>query len=190
MSAPPPPRSRPTTGDRSGEDPRYLGKEEFSSAYAEYRRLVFSVALAELSHWADAEDLSQQVFGRAWRSRHTFDSGRGELRAWLLAITRNLVADRVAARARDKAVCDAVAGTEWPPTVSETADAVIDRAALANEVNRLPRELRTVVRLAFWDDLSHQEIAERTGWPLGTVKSHVRRAVERLRAGLSESGAA
>lgn len=154
--------------------------------YDRYAGLVYRVALDEVAHRADAEDLTQQVFLKAWRSRGRFDPGRGEMRAWLLSITRNVIAEHRCARARDRAVREAV--TTEPTGIRGTADrntpadAVAGALAVAWALDRLAAAQRVVVALVILEDLTHREVAERTGWPLGTVKSHWNRALQRLRA--------
>lgn len=73
---------------------------------------------------------------------------------------------------------------------ADTADAVVDRVLLRRELARLTEPQRQVLRLAFYEDLSHSEIAQRTGWPLGTVKSHARRGLHQLRRSLGEESRA
>lgn len=160
---------------------RLVDEADLRRAYHEYAALVFSVALAGLPQRADAEDLTQLVFTKAWRSRHRFDPERGELRSWLLAITRNALADRLAVLARDRELQVAVAGAGVDREAAEQAQAVVDRIVVADELARLPDPQRTVVRLAFFDDLTQSQISDRTGLPLGTVKSHIRRGLDRLR---------
>jgi RNA polymerase sigma factor (sigma-70 family) len=151
-------------------------------AYDRYGGAVFAIALRCLSLHHDAEDVTQQVFVRAWRGRASFDPARGSLGAWLTGITRRQVADRLAVRLRDLRTAERVdrTPTALPPSVS---DQVVDAVVVADELDRLSPPVRAVVRLAFFDDLTHQQIAAVTGLPLGTVKSHLRRGVERLRRG-------
>jgi RNA polymerase sigma factor (sigma-70 family) len=141
---------------------------------------VHGVALRCLRTHHDAEDATQQVFVRAWRNRSSFDAGRGTIGAWLQGIVRRQIADRLTARTREAAVAQAaqVAGNGRPGGVPEQ---VIEAVVVADELNRLPPQQRAVVKLAFYDDLTHQQIAKLTGLPLGTVKSHLRRGLERLR---------
>jgi RNA polymerase sigma factor (sigma-70 family) len=150
--------------------------------YNRHAAEVHGVALRCLRTHHDAEDVTQQVFVRAWRNRRSFDAGRGTIGAWLQGITRRQIADRLTARTRDAAVAQAaqVAGNSnsRPGGVPEQ---VIEAVVMADELNNLPPQQRTVVRLAFYDDLTHQQIARLTGLPLGTVKSHLRRGLERLR---------
>jgi RNA polymerase sigma factor (sigma-70 family) len=158
-----------------GGDPAAL-----RTVYDRHAHIVFGVALRALSTHQDAEDITQQVFVQAWRGRSTFDVERGVFGSWLTGITRRQVAERFAARARDHDIANrtsrAVDG--WR---SGTDDQVVESVVVADELARLPTGQREVMTLAFFDDLTHQQIAARTGLPLGTVKSHLRRGLERLR---------
>ncbi|WP_048876739.1 sigma-70 family RNA polymerase sigma factor [Saccharomonospora saliphila] len=153
--------------------------------YDRYAGLIYGVALAELTHRADAEDATQEVFLKAWRSRASFDPGRGHMRSWLLSIARNVVHDRLAARGRDRAVREAVAAERTPvrarADAPPTGDTVVGGLTLAALLTELAAAQRLVVVLVVVEDLTHRQIAERTGWPLGTVKSHWSRALNRLR---------
>ena len=145
--------------------------------------MVYAIALRCLGAHHDAEDVTQQVFVRAWRSRATFDPERGALGAWLVGITRRQVsrpARGPAARPADGGPGRARRAAAGPAPVSEQ---VVDAVVVADELGRLAPQVRAVVRLAFFDDLTHQQIAAVTGLPLGTVKSHLRRGLDRLRRG-------
>ena len=102
------------------------------------------------------------------------------LGGWLVGITRRQIADRLTERARERQVVERVALARPCPAAS-LSDRAIDAIIVADEMSTLPPQQRTVLRLAFFDDLTHQQIAARTGLPLGTVKSHLRRGLERLR---------
>ena len=149
--------------------------------YDRHARAVFGFALRCLRSHHDAEDVTQQVFVRAWRGRAGFDADRGQLGAWLFGIARRQVADRLTARTREAEIQARAERTvdDGPPR--GVPDRVVEAVVVADELNRLPSQQRTVVRLAFFDDLTHQQIAALTGLPLGTVKSHLRRELERLR---------
>jgi RNA polymerase sigma factor (sigma-70 family) len=159
------------------------------AVYDAHAREVHGFALRCLRTHHDAEDVTQQVFVRAWRGRRTFDPARGTIGAWLQGIARRQVAERLSARNRDALVESAVveaAGYSGPAgsrdgRVAGVADRVIEAVVVADELNRLPAEQRRAVRLAFYHDLTHVQIAALTGLPLGTVKSHLRRGLERLR---------
>jgi RNA polymerase sigma factor (sigma-70 family) len=149
-------------------------------------RTVYGFALRCLRSHHDAEDVTQQVFVRAWRLRATYDPAKGRPGAWLMGIARRQVADRLTARARDTDVMSraARAGVDLAGSHGHqrgVPDRVVEAVVVADELNRLPPQQRTVLRLAFFDDLTHQQIATLTGLPLGTVKSHLRRGLERLR---------
>ncbi|MDZ5663069.1 sigma-70 family RNA polymerase sigma factor [Nocardioides sp. S-58] len=144
--------------------------------------LVHTYALRALRDPHDAEDVTQQVFVAAWRSRHTLTPSPTALPAWLIGIARHKVADARAARARDSDRVAAVAAQpEAHHDLVEAVDReVADRLVVRQAVQDLPDPRRTIVFLAFWEERSHAEIAETTGLPLGTVKSHVRRGLVQL----------
>ncbi|MGL3201133.1 MULTISPECIES: sigma-70 family RNA polymerase sigma factor [Curtobacterium] len=153
------------------------------AVYDRWSPLVHTLALRALRDPMAAEDVTQQVFVKAWRRARSFDPGRGPLGAWLVGITRNCIADAFAERARHAPTAD-------PTVVEETVVApespfdLAERALVAGELDRLDEEPRRVMRLAFYEDLSHREIAERLQIPLGTVKSHIHRSLARLRTRL------
>ncbi len=115
----------------------------------------------------------------AWRSRHTLTPSPSALPSWLIGIARHKISDVRAARARDAdRVAAVAAGPDARVTTLESADGEIaDRLVVRQAVQELPDPRRTIVFLAFWEGRSHAEIAETTGLPLGTVKSHVRRGL-------------
>jgi RNA polymerase sigma-70 factor (ECF subfamily) len=151
-------------------------------AYDRWSPAVYAIAVRTLGAHHDAEDVTQQVFVRAWRGRDTFDPGRGTLAGWLIGITRRQVSDRLTTRVRDLRAADR-AGRAVHADPAPEPDRVVDAVVVADELDKLAPQVRTVLRLAFFDDLTHQQIAAVTGLPLGTVKSHLRRGMDRLRRG-------
>ena len=152
------------------------------AVYDRWSALVHTYALRALHDVHDAEEVTQQVFISAWRSRHTLTPSPAALPAWLIGIARHKVADVRAARARD---ADRVAAASAAPGAleSDTAAAdeeIADRLVVRQAVEELPDPRRTILFLAFWEERSHAEIAETVGLPLGTVKSHVRRGLVKL----------
>ncbi len=156
-----------------------------AEVYRRWAPLVRGLAQRALGDRSEAEDVMQQVFLAAWRGRSGYRPELGPLSAWLTGIARHRVADALAARSRRAALFEAAAGRHASSVGREPAtdagmDAVVERLVLSQELARLPSTQRTVLRLTFYEDLTQPQIAERTGWPLGTVKSHARRGMRRL----------
>ncbi|WP_128375668.1 RNA polymerase sigma factor [Streptomyces cavernae] len=161
---------------------RAADEEAFAAIYRRWGSLVHTMASRSLGDAHEAEDLTQQVFLGAWRGRDSFRPEQGALGAWLVGITRRKIVDALAARTRRSALVESAArNTDAPPHADATPDAVLDRVLLVDVLSRLPRHQRQVLCMAFYEDLTQAQIAERTGMPLGTVKSHARRGLHRLR---------
>jgi len=150
--------------------------------YERWSRLVHSIALRSTGNPQDAADITQEVFVSAWRGRGTYRLEVGSLPGWLLTITRRRVADHWQSRTR---AARAQVGGETAGSRIDGVPNDIDRVAsqmlVADELDRLGDPARRVMRMAFYDDLTHSQIAERLGLPIGTVKSHIRRSLHRLR---------
>lgn len=156
--------------------------DALAALYRRHAALVHTLALRAMRDHHEAEDVTQRVFVGAWRSRHTIDPRRGSAAGWLVGITRNVVADQMAQRARTARVLRAVSSDSSPPDAQAGLDAsVAERLLIAQALADLGEPRASVLRLAFGDDLTHQQIAGRLGLPLGTVKSHLRRGLLQLR---------
>ena len=152
-------------------------------AYDRHGGVVYAIALRCLGAHHDAEDITQQVFVRAWRGRATFDPRAG--RARRLARRDHPPPGRRAARGPAARHADGGPGRARRATAGSGArvGAGRRRGRGGRRARWLAPQVRAVVRLAFFDDLTHQQIAAVTGLPLGTVKSHLRRGLDRLRRG-------
>jgi RNA polymerase sigma-70 factor (ECF subfamily) len=168
---------------------RFVDGDERALAeiYGEWSSLVYSLALRSLGHATDAEDVTQKVFVAAWRGRQSFDPDRASISAWLVGITRNTVADAHQARTRERQLAEQAATVAAPEVVPSAEIDLADRLLIADEIAQLEPVPRTVVHLAFYDDLTHMQIAERLNLPVGTVKSHIRRSLSKLRKRLEVS---
>lgn len=135
-----------------------------------------------------ADDLTQQVFVEAWRTRLGFDPDRGVVPGWLIGIARNLTARHWQREARNPTPVAAVQDTE-PADAPTATDRLADQLTVAAALDLLSSAQRATLHLAFYDGLSQTEIADRLDLPLGTVKSHHRRGLAALRSHLENSNA-
>ncbi|MGY1581142.1 RNA polymerase sigma factor [Streptomyces sp. MN13] len=177
----------PAAREESHEDQLARGlcasdEEAFAAVYRRWGPLVHTMATRSLGDSHEAEDVTQQVFLGAWRGRAGFHPDRGPLGAWLVGIARRKIVDALAARTKRGVLLDAAARDHDARGCDRrrAPDDVLDRVLLVDELSRLPRQQREVLCLAFYGDLTQAQIAERTGIPLGTVKSHARRGLLRL----------
>jgi RNA polymerase sigma-70 factor (ECF subfamily) len=163
--------------------------------YARYSRVVYSLALRLLASPELAEEVTQETFWRVWRRSTLFQRSRGQVAAWIFGIAHNLAIDELRRqRVRPVAVYD----RDDQPVLRERTDERADAAAPALERERralvrgaleqLPPEQREVIELAYFSGLAQSEIAERLGRPLGTIKTRVRLALQKLRDILMTQG--
>lgn len=151
--------------------------------YDRWSPLVYSIALGSLGNVAAAEEVTQQVFTRAWHTRQSFDSTRSRLSAWLVGLTLNQIADTQAARSKPvEPRTQRTTATQMDNPVEPAQ--LAERLVLVDEVSRLDTIPQQVLRMALYDDLTHAQIAERTGQTPATVKSNIQRGLLNLRQGL------
>jgi RNA polymerase sigma-70 factor (ECF subfamily) len=152
--------------------------------YERHGRSVFSVAYGIVGTVEIAEDVAQDAFLTVWRRADTYVASRGTARTWLLSVARHRAIDIVRARAaRPSGVSLDAAGALVAQDGDPSAEALrrIEATTVRAALDVLPVRQREVIELAFFSGLSCPEIAERIGLPLGTVKSRIRLALERLR---------
>ena len=158
-------------------------------AYDRWGGLVHAFCVRSLASRADAEEATAQVFVSAWRGRSGYDPSRGSLAGWLLGIARRQVADSHAAAARERALLEAMEQVR-PVEPDPTPDQLLDRLLVSDALAALRPEQRRAVALAFYDGLTHEQVASTMGLPLGTAKTHIRRGLATLRRRLEVDGAA
>jgi RNA polymerase sigma factor (sigma-70 family) len=170
---------------------RFAAGDEQALAWAfeRWAGQVHGMAVRAFGPGPDAEDVTQQTFVSAWTGRAGYSAHRAPLPAWLVGICRHKIADTWARLERQRRTAEAVAAHGRPaPAAVDTV--VADRVLLLGELEQIGQPQRGIIELAFFEDLTHAQIAARTGIPLGTVKSHIRRTLERLRTRLEADGAA
>ena len=152
--------------------------------YQRHYEPALSVALALLRDRGAAEDLVHEAFLRAWRRAGSFRSHRGTFRTWLLTIVRNAAIDRLRqdAMQRNPRIAAAQESLHSSTELDIPAQVILSLEAesLYQALSRLAPEQRKAIQQAFFAELTHREIAEREGLPLGTVKGRVRLGLARL----------
>jgi len=154
-------------------------EQAMGALYDRYSGIVYAVALRVLNDSGAAEDILQEVFLQLWRKPDAFDASRGALGPWLAVITRHRAIDRLRKRQPETDIEDTVLFVEadLEDDVARAEAAAKVRSAL----NTVPTEQRTLVEMAFFQGLTHSEIAAQTGQPLGTVKTRIRSALLAIR---------
>jgi RNA polymerase sigma-70 factor (ECF subfamily) len=151
--------------------------------YDRYSPIPYAVALRVLGNTAAAEDVLQEVFLQLWRRPECFDANRGNLGPWLAVIARNRAIDLLRKDPRETELADVA--VELPVDFASDAD----RRQTVGKVRSVLREMaapqRIALEMAYFEGLSHSEIAARTGEPLGTIKTRIRSGLLTLRKVLS-----
>jgi RNA polymerase sigma factor (sigma-70 family) len=179
---PPPPEWGPEldTAFAAGDE------QALSAAYRHCAGVIRGLAVRSLRDDTAADDVVQEVFIRAWKYRSGYRPEHSSAPAWLIGIARNCIADaaRTAGREAERRQADAVRSDREPR--HEESDLLVDRLVVRAEVERLGPPRSTIMALAFYEELTHQQIAQHLDLPLGTVKSHLRRGLMNLRTRLGD----
>ena len=155
--------------------------------YGRYSRLVYSIALHMLGEQATAEEITLDVFTKVWQKADTYRSNRGTVRVWLTSMTRNRAIDvlrqqGVRLNVQNKLWTEATSQPISNERVPETAvDLNLRKQRIRAAVIQLPEEQRIILELAYFQGYSQSEIAQLRDLPLGTVKTRVRLAIQKLR---------
>lgn len=161
------------TAMRSGD------QSALAELYDRYSSVVYAVALRVLGDSGAAEDVLQEVFLQLWRNPGAFDAARGSLGAWLAVITRNRSIDALRRRRPETDIEDVIV------SVAPDLAAAADRSRAAEKVRgvlgSMPVPQRTALEMAYFEGMSHSEIASKTGEPLGTIKTRIRSGLLALR---------
>jgi RNA polymerase sigma-70 factor (ECF subfamily) len=159
--------------------------DSLARLYDRYAPVVYGLARRIVRTVEDAEEVVQDVFGQVWREASRYEPGRATVGGWLVMLTRTRAIDRLRAK---RARPDLDAGGAADTIVSSHEPSPEQLSISAEQVSRvrealqtLPETLRTLVELAYFEGLTHSEIADRTRLPLGTVKTRLRSAMAALR---------
>ena len=185
-----PTQTRPLAADDAAADAALVAGLELrdpaalGAFYDRYAGYALAVALRILGDRQEAEEAVQDAFFQIWNGRVRYDAARGRFRTWVFMIARSRALDRRRRRSPERLPLPAreVASDDLGPE-----DAQLQRVML-RLLGRLTRDQRDAVVLAFYEGLTHNEIAERLGEPVGTVKSRIRRGLLELRAALEAEG--
>lgn len=150
-----------------------------AALYDRFSSIVYAVALRVLQDTGAAEDVLQDIFMQLWRNPGAFDSSRGSMGAWLAVIARNRAIDALRKRRPENDLADVIVSVE--PDMASEADRSRAMVKVRGALQGMPEAQRSALEMAYFEGLSHSEIAEKTGEPLGTVKTRIRAGLISLR---------
>lgn len=156
-----------------------------AALYDRYGRLVYSVALRVVLDRGAAEEVTQDVFLRCWRTIASYRPEQGSLSTWLLTIARNRAVDELRSRRGKEARREVSEELLGPLSIDIGFDEVLLRNEVRQALSSLPKAQREVIELAFWGGMSRREISEQLSLPLGTVHTRLRLAMDKLREALA-----
>jgi len=159
------------------------------SLYDESSAMIYGLAMKMLADPQDAEEVVADVYAQVWRAAATFEVGRGSVSTWLVMLTRSRAIDRIRSRAertrREQHMDEHFEATDQAAAPDEAAEMNQQRRMVQSALTQLPSDQRRLIQLAFFRGLSHAELAEETGVPLGTVKTRIRLGMKKLRESLA-----
>jgi len=167
--------------------------EALTALYARYAPLVFHIACQSLDT-SNAEEIVQDVFLTIWQKAETYDRQRGAFRPWMLQIAHYRILNELRSRSRRPQALPDADGTLLESIPDPTNGPVEEawqeyrRQAVRSAVQRLPSSQRQALSLAFFEDLTHEQVAETLRLPLGTVKTRIRGALQKMRLALVALG--
>jgi RNA polymerase sigma-70 factor, ECF subfamily len=147
--------------------------------YDRYSSIVYAVALRVLGDTGAAEDVLQEIFLQLWRNPGAFDAARGNLGSWLAVIARNRAIDALRRRRPEIDIEDVVVSVA--PDLAAQADRSRAAQKVRDVLGTMPAQQRSALEMAYFEGMSHSEIAVRTGEPLGTIKTRIRSGLISLR---------
>jgi RNA polymerase sigma-70 factor (ECF subfamily) len=150
-----------------------------AALYDKYSSIVYSVALRVLADTGAAEDVLQEVFMQLWRNPGAFDASRGNLAPWLAVIARNRAIDSLRRRQPETDIEDVIVSVE--PDMAGDAERSRAMEKVRSALGSMPAPQRSALEMAYFEGLTHSEIAKKTGEPLGTVKTRIRAGLMALR---------
>jgi RNA polymerase sigma-70 factor, ECF subfamily len=151
--------------------------------YDRYSGIVYGVALRVLGNTSAAEDVLQEVFLQLWRNPQAFDADRGKLAPWLAVIARNRAIDLLRKRPMEDDIAELPISTGV--NLEDEASQRLAISKVRGVLGQLPVDQRRLLEMAFFEGLTHTEIASKTGEPLGTVKTRIRSGLLALRKAFS-----
>jgi RNA polymerase sigma-70 factor (ECF subfamily) len=158
-------------------------EQAMARIYDNYSSLVYSVALRVCGESGAAEDILQEVFMQLWRNPAAFDSRRGSLPAWLAVITRHRAIDALRKRRPESDLEDVVVSSSTNLANETERNLTVEK--IRETLGGMPPAQRTALEMAFFEGLTHSEIAAKTGEPLGTIKTRIRSGLLALREAVS-----
>ena len=152
--------------------------------YQRYNRIAFSLILRIVGSREDAEDVLTDVFWQVWQQSTRYDSSRGKPIAWLLTIARTRAIDSIRSTNRQQSRTDELDANTQPASTAPEPDSFVladTRNAVKEALHELPEQQRIPLEMAYFQGMSHTEIATALGQPLGTVKDRIRNGMMHLR---------
>jgi RNA polymerase sigma-70 factor (ECF subfamily) len=166
-------------------------EEAFRSLFDRYASTAKALALRIVRQTQLAEEIVQEVFLAVWRSPDGYDGARGSVRSWLMGMVHHRAVDAVRREEAQRRRADSVAAEARDETTADHADDVVEaigrpeeRRVVRAALEQLPAEQREVLELMYFDGLTQTQVAEKTGLPLGTVKSRTLLGMRRMRSSL------